>query len=65
MRGSTGGPTLTLFVFVLFFIVGDGREVPNTTKSGQSSNRQRNAIRMAFRWRTDDGATLNAGLVAL
>ena len=27
--------------------------------------RQRNAIQMAFRWRADDGLTLNAGLVAL
>ena len=30
----------------------------------KSSARQRNAIEMAFRWRADDGPTLNAGLVA-
>ena len=32
---------------------------------GPSSARQRNTIKMAFRWRADDGPTLNAGLVAL
>ena len=42
----------------------EGREDPNTTKSGPSSARQRNAIEMAFRWRADNGQTLNAGLVA-
>ena len=36
-----------------------------TTISGPSSARQRNVISMAFRWRADDGPTLNAGLVAL
>ena len=41
------------------------REDPDTTKSGSSSARQRNAIEMAFRWRVDDGPTLNVGLVAL
>ena len=30
-----------------------------------SSARQRNAIVMAFRWRADNGPSLNAGLVAL
>ena len=34
------------------------------TISGPSTTRQRNAIKMAFRWRADDGPTLNAGLVA-
>ena len=33
--------------------------------SGPLSARQRNAIRMAFLRRVDDGPTLNAGLVAL
>ena len=42
-----------------------GWEDPNTTISGPSSARQRNAIWMAFRWRADDGPTLNAGSVAL
>ena len=58
-----GGPTLTTFFFV--FLVAEGKEDPNTTKSGPSSARQRSAILMAFRWRADDGPTLNAGLVAL
>ena len=33
--------------------------------SGLSSVRLRNTSEMAFRWRADDGPTLNAGLVAL
>ena len=36
-----------------------------TSISWPSSARQRNAIQMAFRWRADDGPTMNAGLVAL
>ena len=46
-------------------LVDEGRTDPNTTISGQSSPRQQNAIKMAFRWRADDGPTLNSGLVAL
>ena len=42
---------------------------PKTAINGLSSARQRNAIKMAikmaFRWRADDGLALNAGLVAL
>ena len=34
------------------------------TKSGPSSARTRNATEMAFRWRADDGPTLNVSLVA-
>ena len=41
------------------------RKDQNTTISGPFSARQRNAIRMAFLRRVDDGTTLNAGLVAL
>ena len=47
------------------FLVDEGREKPNTTLSGPSSARRRNAIKMAFRWRADDVPTLNAGLVTL
>ena len=50
----------------MFFL--QGREDPNqtnTTISGPSSTRQRNAIQMAFRWRADGGPTLNARLAAL
>ena len=36
-----------------------------TLKSGPSSARQLNAIKTAFPWRADNGAPLNAGLVAL
>ena len=46
-------------------LVVEGREDLNTTVSGPSSIHQRNAIYMAFRWRADDGLTLNVGLVAL
>ena len=42
-----------------------GREDPNTIISGPSSSRKRHAIYMAFRWREDDGLTMNAGLVAV
>ena len=35
---------------------------PITTIIGPSLARQRNAILMAFRWRADDGPTLNAGV---
>ena len=59
-----GGPTLTTFFFV-FVLVDERRDDQNTTKSRPSSARQRNAIYMAFRWRPDDGLTLNSGLVAL
>ena len=44
----------------VFFLVDEGREIPNITISGPSSARQRNA---AFLWRVDDRPTLNAGLV--
>ena len=44
---------------------GWGRVDSNTTKSEPSSARQRNAIKVTFRWRADDGPTLNASLVAL
>ena len=49
----------------IFYFVYRGIEDPNTAINGPSSVRQRNAIGMAFRWRADDGTTLNAGLVAL
>ena len=47
------------------FFVDEGWDDPNTTICEPSSARQRNAIYMAFRWRDDDGPTLNAGSVAL
>ena len=53
-----------LFFCVLFFH-DEGSEDPNTTKSGPSSARQPNAIKMLFSWRADDVPSLNAGLVAL
>ena len=39
------GPTLTCFLYVF----DEGREDPNSTKSGPSSARQRNAISLAGR----------------
>ena len=53
------GPNL-----ITFFLVDKGIEDTNTAIIGPSSASQRNAISMAFRWRADDGPTLNAGLVA-
>ena len=39
---------------------------PSSTRQRNAiSNAFRNAISMAFRWRADDGLTLNAGSVAL
>ena len=49
----------------VLFLVDEGRNGPNSTKSGPASTRQRKAIKMAFPWRADDGPTLNSGLVAL
>ena len=46
------------------FLVDEGRKDPNTTISGSSSARQRNANKMAFHWRANACPTLNAGLVA-
>ena len=66
MRGSRKfcqrGPTLTFYSFIFYFFFDEGREDSNTTISGPSTARQRNAIQMAFRWRADGGPTLNAGL---
>ena len=50
-------------VFVGFF-VDEEIEDPNTAINGPSSARQRNVIDF-FRWRADNGLTLNDGLVAL
>ena len=65
MRGSRKffqkGSTFDKF----FFVIDEGIEDQNITINRPSSARQRNAIKMAFRWRADDGPTLNAGLVAL
>ena len=67
MRGSRKfyqrGPNLITYFF--FFFVDEWRKDQNTTISGPSSARQRNAIEMAFLLRADDVPTLNAGLVAL
>ena len=53
-------------VFSSFSILVDkGREDANATKSRSSTARQRNAIKMACRWRADDGPIFKAGLVDL
>ena len=51
--------------FDIYFLVDWRTEDPKTALIGPASARQRNAIEMAFRWRADDGSTLNAGLVTL
>ena len=48
----------------MFLLVDEWWEDPITTLSEPSSAHQRNAIKMAFRWRADDGPTMNAGSVA-
>ena len=61
-----GGPNLMFSFFSFFFFLAvEGLDDPNITINGPSSACQRNAIEMAFRWRADDGPTLNASLVAL
>ena len=60
MCRSRKGPTLTTFID---FLVDKGRVDPNTTLSGPSSARQRNAIKMTLRWHAYDGPTMNAGLL--
>ena len=50
------GPTLTTF-----FLLISGERIQIQLKAGH----HRPAIKMAFRWRADDGLTLNADLVAL
>ena len=57
------GPTTT--TFYVCFLVYDRKEYPNTTVSGPSPASRGNAFQMVFRWRADDGPTLNSGLVAL
>ena len=53
-------------VFIVV-IVDEGREdqSTNTTNSGPSLARHRNAIEMVFGWRADNVPILNAGLIAL
>ena len=48
-------------VFVLFLFLVDEGGIQSNTKSGPSSDRQRNTIYMVFRWRAYDGPTLNTG----
>ena len=52
-----GGPTLTTFLFDEWI------QIPLIF--GPSSARQRNANKMAFCWRGNNGPLLNAGLAAL
>ena len=49
--------------FDYIFLVDEWREDPSNTIREPSTACQRNAV--AFRWHTDDGPILNAGLVAL
>ena len=58
-----GGRNLITFYFLVDGIW--GIEDPKIDINGPSSARQRNAIEMAYRWRADDGPTLDAGFVAL
>ena len=51
----------------VFILVDEEREDLSTTVSGPSSAASETPLwrfAMAFRWRADDGPTLNAGLVA-
>ena len=61
------GPNLITFFYLFFysFLVDWGIEDPNTTINEPPSARQRNVIKLAFRWLADVGRTLNAGSIAL
>ena len=63
LMATAGYVSFAHFLLYFVFLIVDGREDPNTTKSGPWSAHQRNAL--AFCWRADEGTTLNAGLVAL
>ena len=65
MRGSREFARRGPILITLFCFFYEGREYPNSTKSGPSSARQRNAIKMTFSWQADGGLTSNLGLVAL
>ena len=51
-----------IFFFSFFLLVDEKRNDSNITISMSSSDCQRNAIYMAFRWRADVGPRLNSGL---
>ena len=46
------------------FLVDEGKEDPNTAINRHHRPASETPL-LAFRWRADDGQTLNAGLVAL
>ena len=58
-RASNFDAFFFFFFFFFLFFFDEGREDLSTTVSGPSSDHQRNAS-----WRADEGAALNAGLVA-
>ena len=67
MRTQSGSNSDNVFFCFVFLIV-EGREDENNTKSGTLSARKREMTltkrrKMAFHWRADDGPTLTAGLV--
>ena len=47
------------------FLVDEGRDDPNTTKSWLSSAHQQNTIYLVFRWGAVDGPLLNGRFVIL
>ena len=65
MRGyrkfASGSPTLTTYFFIHFFMRGEW--IQNALKEGY--HRPASETSFTFRWRADDGPTLNACLVAL
>ena len=63
-RVSNFDNVFLFFFFCFFFLMKGGRIQIDITISGSSYARQRNAIKMVFRWRANDGPTLNAGLKA-
>ena len=61
---SEGVKTHTFFFYFNYFLVlMRGERIPIQLKAGHHRPAAKRG--MAFRWRADDGLTLNAGLVAL
>ena len=57
MHVRTHSQIQNILSLITFCLVDEGRDDPNTTKSGQLLAHQRNAISMAFRWWAELGPT--------
>ena len=63
VRGGQNSDNVFFFNFNYFLVLMRGERIPIQLKAGHHRPTAKRG--MAFRWRADDGLTLNAGLVAL